>query len=94
MIDRDPRRAVLFPDDGHPDLCAYAVDVEGEDEVILWDQEPVWIYTQDRPFTGERMYGLARNPVITTPTIAPVFHPRAGLTHTATWTAVACNSKH
>jgi len=32
------------------------------DEVILWDQERVWIYTQDRPFAGERIYAPVRNP--------------------------------
>ena len=32
------------------------------DEIILWDQERVWIYTQDRPFTGKRIYAPVRNP--------------------------------
>ena len=42
----------MFPDDGHPDLAAYVANVTGDarDEMILWDQERVWIYTQDRPF--------------------------------------------
>jgi len=64
MIDGDLRRVVLFPDDGHPGLCAYAIDVVGDerDEVILWDQERVWIYTQDRPFSGQRIYAPVRNP--------------------------------
>lgn len=64
MIDGDLRRVVMFPDDGHPDLCAYAIDVVGDerDEVVLWDQERVWIYTQDRRFTGERIYAPVRNP--------------------------------
>jgi hypothetical protein len=49
MIDGQLRRVVMFPDDGHPDL-AYAVrDVTGDerDEIIVWDQQEVWIYTQD-----------------------------------------------
>ena len=29
---------------------------------MLWDQERVWIYTQDRPFTGKRIYKPVRNP--------------------------------
>jgi hypothetical protein len=64
MIDGRLRRAVLFPDDGHPDLTAYVANVTGDarDEVILWDQERVWIYTQDRPFTGKRIYAPIRNP--------------------------------
>ena len=54
MIDGQLRRVVMFPDDGHPDLAAYVANVTGDarDEVILWDQERVWIYTQDRPFIG------------------------------------------
>jgi len=64
MIDGHLRRVVLFPDDGHPDMCAYVANLTGDarDEVILWDQEQVWIYTQDRPFKGERIYAPTRNP--------------------------------
>ncbi len=64
MLDGQLRRVVMFPDDGHPDLAAYVADVTGDarDEVILWDQERVWIYTQDRPFTGSRIYAPIRNP--------------------------------
>ena len=32
------------------------------DEIVLWDKDPVWIYTQDRPFTGKRVYAPVRNP--------------------------------
>jgi rhamnogalacturonan endolyase len=64
MIDGKMRRAVMFPDDGHPDLAAYVANLTGDarDEVVLWDQERVWIYTQDRPFSGERIYAPRRNP--------------------------------
>jgi rhamnogalacturonan endolyase len=64
MIDGHLRRVVMFPDDGHPDLAYYVADVTSDrrDEVILWDQERVWIYTQDRPFTGKRIYAPVRNP--------------------------------
>jgi hypothetical protein len=64
MIDGAMRRVVMFPADGHPDLAVYVKDVTGDarDEVILWDQERVWIYTQDRPFTGDRIYAPTRNP--------------------------------
>jgi hypothetical protein len=49
---------------GHPDLAAYTADVTGDprDEVILWDQERVWIYSQDQPFQGNRMYVPDRSP--------------------------------
>ena len=64
MIDGHLRRVVMFPDDGHPDLAANVLDLTGDtrDEIVLWDQERVWIYTQDRPFTGERIYKPVRNP--------------------------------
>jgi rhamnogalacturonan endolyase len=64
MVDGQLRRVVMFPDDGHPDLASAVRDVTGDqrDEIILWDQGRVWIYTQDRPFTGSRIYAPARNP--------------------------------
>jgi rhamnogalacturonan endolyase len=64
LIDGHLQRAVVFPDDGHPDLACYALDLtgDGRDEVVLWDEKSVWIYTQDRPFTGNKMYAPIRNP--------------------------------
>jgi len=64
MIDGHLRRVVMFPNDGHPDLTSYIADVTGDerDEVILWNEKEVWIYTQDRPFTGKRIYAPIRNP--------------------------------
>jgi rhamnogalacturonan endolyase len=40
------------------------MDVTGDerDEIILWDQERIWIYTQDRPFKGKRIYAPDRSP--------------------------------
>jgi hypothetical protein len=64
MIDGELRRVVMFPDDGHPDLAANVLDLTGDqrDEIVLWDQSRVWIYTQDRPFQGDRIYAPLRNP--------------------------------
>jgi hypothetical protein len=64
MIDGHLRRVVMFPDDGHPDLASAVRDVTGDrrDEIVLWDQTRVWIYTQDRPFTGAAVYAPVRNP--------------------------------
>ena len=64
MIDGELRRVVMFPDDGHPDLAYAVLDLTGDvrDEIVLWDQKQVWIYTQDRPFSGKRIYAPVRNP--------------------------------
>jgi hypothetical protein len=64
LIDGRLRRVVMFPDDGHPDLAAAVLNLTGDprDEIVLWDQQRVWIYTQDRPFTGAHMYVPVRNP--------------------------------
>jgi rhamnogalacturonan endolyase len=65
MIDGQLRRVVMLPDDGHPDLASQVLNVTGDerDEIIVWDADAVWIYTQDRPFTGRRMYKPVRNPL-------------------------------
>ncbi len=64
MIDGRLRRVVLFPDDGHPELTSYVADLTGDarDEIVLWDNHRFWIYTQDRPFQGKRIYKPVRNP--------------------------------
>ena len=64
MIDGRLRRVVMFPDDGHPDLAAAVHNLTGDarDEIVLWDQTRVWVDTQDRPFTGSRIYQPVRNP--------------------------------
>jgi hypothetical protein len=35
---------------------------DARDEIIVWDEKRVWIYTQDRPFTGKKIYAPFRNP--------------------------------
>ena len=64
MIDGQLRRVVMFPDDGHPDLAAAVLNITGDarDEIVLWDQKRVWVYTQDKPFAGKRIYAPLRNP--------------------------------
>jgi len=64
MIDGHGRTVVIFPDDGHPELCAEALDLTGDarDEIVLWDMERMWIYTQDKPFHGDRIYKPVRYP--------------------------------
>ena len=53
LLSGDGVRAVAFPDDGHPTLCVEVMDLTGDerDELIVWDEHSLWIYTQD---DGER----------------------------------------
>ena len=64
MIDGHLRRVVMLPDDGHPDLTCYVADLTGDarDEILVWNPKELWIYTQDRPFTGKRIYAPRTNP--------------------------------
>ena len=45
-------------------LCAEALDLTGDarDEIVLWDLERMWIYIQDKPFQGDRIYRPVRYP--------------------------------
>jgi rhamnogalacturonan endolyase len=65
MLDGHLRRAVMFPDDGHPDLAATVLNVTGDerDEIILWVAGRVWAYPQDRPAPGPKRYVPERNPL-------------------------------
>ncbi|MCX7984960.1 MAG: hypothetical protein N3A63_08690 [Bacteroidetes bacterium] len=59
------RRVLMFPDDGHPDMCCAALDLIGDcrDEIIVWDPQEIWIYTQtDNPKT-EPLYNPHRSPL-------------------------------
>ena len=49
MIDGNGVRVVSFPDDGHPVMCAEAVNLFGDarDEIVTWDYHSMYIYTQD-----------------------------------------------
>lgn len=64
LLDGHLRRVVTFPDDGHPTLCAEALDLTGDarDELVLWDLDRLWIYTQDRPAERAREYRPRRQP--------------------------------
>ena len=62
LVDGWGRRVVMFPDDGHPDLAWMVHDLTGDprDELIVWDTQSIWIYTQDRPFKGDKIYKPVR----------------------------------
>jgi hypothetical protein len=65
LLDGRLRPVVVFPDDGHPTLCADALDIVGDprDEIVLWDLDQIWIYTQDGPAVeGDRAYRPRRQP--------------------------------
>ena len=65
MFDGLARPVVMFPDDGHPDMCNAVLDLTGDcrDEVVVWDQNELWVYTQeDSPITGS-IYRPERNPL-------------------------------
>jgi len=65
LMDGHGNIVVTFPDDGHPDLCAEAVDITGDcrDEIVLWDSRSMYIYTQDTPFTGDKIYAPEKYPL-------------------------------
>ncbi|WP_319561100.1 hypothetical protein [Marispirochaeta sp.] len=64
MFDGWGRPVVMFPDDGHPDLCNAVLDLGGDcrDEIVTWNQHEIWIYTQDDNPKSGRLYKPARNP--------------------------------
>ena len=59
------RRVLQFPADGHPDMCYAVLDLTGDcrDEIVVWDPQEMWVYTQsDNPKQG-RLYKPRRNPL-------------------------------
>jgi hypothetical protein len=59
------RKVLVFPDDGHPDMCNAVLDITGDcrDEIVVWDPDELWVYTQsDNPKTG-KLYKPVRNPL-------------------------------
>jgi rhamnogalacturonan endolyase len=55
LFDGAGQLSVVFPADGHPDSYYMAADLTGDarDELILWNLQELWIYTQeDNPRMG------------------------------------------
>jgi rhamnogalacturonan endolyase len=55
LYDGAGQLSVVFPSDGHPVTYYMAMDLTGDarDEIILWDPNELWIYTQeDNPRMG------------------------------------------
>jgi hypothetical protein len=65
MVDFSGQLAVRFPTDGHPTSYYLVQDLTGDtrDEVIVWDQEELWIYTQDDNPRMGHTYSPTRNPL-------------------------------
>jgi rhamnogalacturonan endolyase len=49
MFDKFGQLSVRFPSDGHPVTCHTVQDLSGDarDEILVWDENRIWIYTQD-----------------------------------------------
>jgi len=56
---------LVFDDDGHPDMCNAVLDITGDcrDEVVVWDPNEIWVYTQDDSGKKGRLYKPLRNPL-------------------------------
>ena len=65
MFDGWGRPVVMFPDDGHPDMCNAVVDLTGDcrDEIVVWDPYEIWVYTQDDNPKSGKLYKPVRNPL-------------------------------
>jgi len=65
MYDGWGRKGVVFPDDGHPDMCNAVVDIIGDcrDEVIVWNPLEIWVYTQDNNPMPNKLSDPLRNPL-------------------------------
>jgi hypothetical protein len=65
MFDGWGRRVVSFPDDGHPDLCNAVLDITGDvrDEVVVWNETDLWVYTQDDSPLKGKLYNPVRNQI-------------------------------
>jgi rhamnogalacturonan endolyase len=65
MFDRLGQLSVRFPPDDHPVLCHAATDLYGDarDEILVWDRERLWIYTQDDNPRMGKTYDPDRIPV-------------------------------
>ncbi len=63
MFDGWGRKVVVFPDDGHPDMCNAVLDITGDcrDEVVVWNQYEMWVYTQDDNPKSGKLYKPKRN---------------------------------
>lgn len=65
VFDGRGRKVLQFPDDGHPEICNAVLDITGDcrDEIVVWNPDELWVYTQsDNPLKG-KLYKPVRNPL-------------------------------
>lgn len=64
ILDGYGRNVLNLPDDGHPDLTSMAIDLTGDprDEIVTWDPDSIWIYTQDGDPPKGEVYAPRRLP--------------------------------
>jgi rhamnogalacturonan endolyase len=74
MVDGWGRRVVMFPDDGHPDMAYLVHDLTGDprDEIITWNPDAIYIYTQSTGFSGDRIYAPRRPPTYNESNYVPI----------------------
>ena len=65
LLDGHGRRVVRFPDDGHPDMCNAVLDLTGDarEEIVVWDPNELWVYTQSDNPTSAPIYQPNKNPL-------------------------------
>ena len=57
LLDNNLDTVVKFPEDGHPDLCSEALDIDndGITEILCWDQNSMWIYKASKYQSGLKL---------------------------------------
>ncbi|MFO7669948.1 MAG: hypothetical protein R6W31_09850 [Bacteroidales bacterium] len=65
LFDKYGELSVRFPTDGHPATCYHVTDLTGDsrDELLVWNREKLWIYTQDDNPRMGRTYNPDRIPL-------------------------------
>lgn len=63
LFDGWGRPVVQFPDDGHPDMCNAVLNLTGDcrDEIVVWNPNELWVYTQDDGPKEGKLYNPTRN---------------------------------
>jgi hypothetical protein len=74
MVDGWGRRVVMFPEDGHPDLACLVQDLTGDprDEILTWDPDWIYIYTQSDSLPEGKIYAPLRPPLYNESNYRPI----------------------